>query len=79
MKKISDLPKFKYCRHPEHNPPGMIVLQLEQWHREAAEKVATTIFSDPIVSTIDYLAQLIANAMPAATTKRWKKAAKSLD
>jgi hypothetical protein len=24
IKKISDLPKF--CNHPEHNPPSMIVL-----------------------------------------------------
>ncbi len=25
-KKIADLPRQQYCRHPEHNPPSMIVL-----------------------------------------------------
>lgn len=25
-RKIGDLPKYHKCRHPEHNPPGMIVL-----------------------------------------------------
>ena len=26
LKKIGNLPKFYYCRNPEHNPPTMIVL-----------------------------------------------------
>lgn len=26
LKKIADLPRQQFCRHPEHNPPGHIVL-----------------------------------------------------
>lgn len=27
LKKIADFPKMEYCRDPQHNPPGNIVLE----------------------------------------------------
>lgn len=57
MRKIADLPRTVRCRHPEHNPPNMIVLPPGIYEHECpgcGHKQTVLVDQGPTMSAQDW-------------------------